>query len=216
LTVEKSTQLKLRFKRTVGDCSGASNAPQNAPAKSSLLFLLMLKLSSYFKITLWKSKMPSFDIVSEIDSHELVNAVDQANREIDTRFDLKGSSAKYELNDKVVKITADADFQATQLRDILRVKLVKRNIDIQCLDAQKVVPSGKIVHQDVVIREGIEQSLAKQIVKLIKDAKLKVQTSIQGDKLRVTGKKRDDLQSVIQLLKNSDLEWPLQYNNFRD
>ncbi|WP_444997799.1 YajQ family cyclic di-GMP-binding protein [Aliikangiella sp. IMCC44359] len=160
--------------------------------------------------------MPSFDIVSEIDTHELSNAVDQANREISTRFDLKGSSSNFELDNKVVKVTADAGFQAKQLVDILRIKLVKRNIDAQSMDIGDVVPSGKIVHQNVVIREGIEQALAKKIVKLIKEAKFKVQTSIQGDKLRVTGKKRDELQSVMQMLKQSDLEWPLQYNNFRD
>ncbi len=160
--------------------------------------------------------MPSFDIVSEVDRHELVNAVDQANREITTRFDLKGSSAKFELEEKVVKITADADFQAQQLEDILRAKLVKRKIDIQCMDPGEIKPLGKVVLQDIVIREGIEQELAKKVVKLIKAEKIKVQTSIQGDKLRVTGKKRDDLQQAIQLTKEASLEWPLQYNNFRD
>jgi len=160
--------------------------------------------------------MPSFDIVSEIDNHELANAVDQANREIATRFDLKGTSAKIELDNKTVKLTADGRFQAKQLADIFRVKLVKRNIDVNCMDMEEAQPSGKIVHQNILIREGIEQALAKKIIKMIKDAKLKVQTSIQGDKLRVTGKKRDDLQSVISLVKEGALEWPLQYNNFRD
>ncbi len=160
--------------------------------------------------------MPSFDIVSEIDSHELVNAVDQANREVSTRFDLKGTAAKFELEDKLVKVLADGPFQAKQLADILRVKLIKRNIDVNCMDVGEVQSTGKAVSQPIVIREGIEQALAKKIIKMIKDAKLKVQASIQGDKLRVTGKKRDDLQSVIQLLKGAELEWPLQYNNFRD
>jgi len=160
--------------------------------------------------------MPSFDIVSEIDSHELANAVDQANREVSTRFDLKGTAAKFELNDKTVKVFADGPFQAKQLADLFRVKLVKRNIDVNCMDVGEVQISGKTVHQPIVIREGIEQALAKKIIKIIKDAKLKVQTSIQGDKLRVTGKKRDDLQGVIQLLKGESLEWPLQYDNFRD
>lgn len=160
--------------------------------------------------------MPSFDIVSEVDLHELANAVDQANREISTRFDLKGTASKFELESNIVKLTADAEFQAKQLRDILRVKMIKRGIDAQCLEPKEVKPSGKIVHQDVIVRQGIEQALAKKIVKLVKESKIKVQTAIQGDKLRVTGKKRDDLQSVIQLVKDSDLEWPLQYNNFRD
>ncbi|TQV86889.1 YajQ family cyclic di-GMP-binding protein [Aliikangiella coralliicola] len=160
--------------------------------------------------------MPSFDIVSEIDSHELRNAVDQAIRELSTRFDLKGTSSNYELDNKVVKITADADFQARQLVDILRTKMVKRNIDAKCMDLGPVQPSGKIVHQSITVREGIEQALAKKIVKMIKDAKLKVQASIQGDKVRVTGKKRDDLQTAISLIKEESLEWPLQFNNFRD
>ena len=160
--------------------------------------------------------MPSFDIVSEMDAHELANAVDQANREISNRFDLKGTPAQFELQDKVVKITAEGDFQAKQLRDILRAKLIKRNIDVNCLDPKEIDITGKIARQDVVIREGIEQALAKKIVKLVKDAKLKVQTSIQGEQLRVTGKKRDDLQSVITLVKGAELEWPLQYKNFRD
>lgn len=160
--------------------------------------------------------MPSFDIVSEIDSHELSNAVDQANREVSTRFDLKGTAAQFELVDKVVKVHADGPFQAKQLADLLRVKLVKRNIDVNCMDIGEIQASGKTVHQPITIREGIEQALAKKIIKLVKDAKLKVQTSIQGEKLRVTGKKRDDLQAVIQLVKGASLEWPLQYNNFRD
>lgn len=160
--------------------------------------------------------MPSFDIVSEIDSHELVNAVDQASREITTRFDLKDTSAKLELTDNTIKVTGDGAFQTKQVIDLLRIKLFKRNIDINSMEIGDVQPSGKIVHQQVTIREGIEQTMAKKIIKLIKEAKLKVQTSIQGDKLRVTGKKRDDLQSVMALIKGASLEWPLQFNNFRD
>lgn len=160
--------------------------------------------------------MPSFDIVSEMDSHELANAVDQASREVSTRFDLKDTPAKFELQDKIIKITAEGDFQAKQLRDILRTKLIKRNLDVNCLDPQAIDITGKIARQDINVREGIEQTLAKKIIKIIKEEKLKVQTSIQGDKLRVTGKKRDDLQSVIQLIKSAELEWPLQFNNFRD
>lgn len=160
--------------------------------------------------------MPSFDIVSEVDIHELRNAVDQANREIDTRFDLKGSSAKFELEGKQVKIIADAEFQANQLKDILIAKLIKRSIDPKCADVGEVQAYGKVVHLPIGIREGLEQVLAKKIIKLIKAEKLKVQSAIQGEKLRVTGKKRDDLQQVIALVKGESLDWPLQFNNFRD
>ncbi|TQV75073.1 YajQ family cyclic di-GMP-binding protein [Aliikangiella marina] len=160
--------------------------------------------------------MPSFDIVSELDTHELSNAVDQANREVSSRFDLKDTGAKFEHQDNLVKITAEGDFQVKQLRDILRGKLVKRNIDPNCMDPKDIDITGKIARQDIVIREGIDQPLAKKIVKLIKDSKMKVQASIQGDKVRVNGKKRDDLQQAIQLIKQAELEWPLQFNNFRD
>jgi len=160
--------------------------------------------------------MPSFDIVSEIDLHELRNAVDQANREINTRFDLKGTSAKFELDQKQVKITADAEFQANQLKDILITKLIKRSIDPKCADIGEIQAFGKVVHLVVGIREGLEQALSRKIIKLIKAQKLKVQTAIQGEKLRVTGKKRDILQEVIALIKQESFEWPLQYNNFRD
>ena len=160
--------------------------------------------------------MPSFDIVSEINHHELTNAVDQASREISTRFDLKDTPAKLELSDKVVKVTAEGDFQARQVIDILRTKLIKRDIDANCMDIGEPDISGKICRQDVNIREGIDQPLAKKIVKLVKDSKMKVQASIQGDKVRINGKKRDDLQSAIALIKGESLEWPLQFNNFRD
>ncbi|MGX5173127.1 YajQ family cyclic di-GMP-binding protein [Aliikangiella sp. IMCC44653] len=160
--------------------------------------------------------MPSLDVVSEVDFHELANAVDQANREISTRFDLKNTSAKFELKDTQVKVIADGKMHVKQLVDMLRVKLIKRGIDPQCMEIGDIKANGKLVYQEVVIREGIEQSLAKKISKLIKDSKLKVQASIQGDKLRVTGKKRDDLQAVMRLIKESELEWPMQFNNFRD
>jgi len=160
--------------------------------------------------------MPSFDIVSEVDLHELRNAVDQANREINNRFDLKGTAAKFELDQKQVKITADAEFQANQLKDILVTKLIKRSIDPKCADIGEIQAFGKVVHLMVGIREGLEQSLSRKIIKLIKTEKLKVQTAIQGEKLRVTGKKRDVLQEVIARIKQESLEWPLQYNNFRD
>ncbi len=160
--------------------------------------------------------MPSFDIVSEIDAHELTNAVNQASREISTRFDLKDTPAKLELNDKIVKVTAEGDFQARQVIDILRTKLIKRGIDANCMDIGEPDISGKICRQEVKIREGIEQALAKKVVKLLKEKKLKVQAAIQGDKVRVTGKKRDDLQSAIAQIKAESFEWPLQFNNFRD
>jgi len=160
--------------------------------------------------------MPSFDVVSEIDMHEVTNAVDQANRELSTRFDFRGSDAKFERQDDAVNMTAQAEFQLKQMLDILQNKMHKRGIDIYCLDVQDHVPQGKIVKQLIKLRQGIEQDDAKKIIKLIKDARLKVQTAIQGEKLRVTGKKRDDLQAVISLLKGAGLELPLQYENFRD
>jgi len=160
--------------------------------------------------------MPTFDVVSEIDMHEVTNAVDQANRELSTRFDFKGSEAKFERQDDSVNMTAQAEFQLKQMLDILQNKMHKRGIDIYCLDVQEHVPQGKIVKQLIKLRQGIEQADAKKIIKLIKDAKMKVQTAIQGEKLRITGKKRDDLQAVIALLKGAGLDLPLQYENFRD
>jgi len=160
--------------------------------------------------------MPTFDVVSEIDMHEVTNAVDQANRELSTRFDFKGSEAKFERQDDSVNMTAQAEFQLKQMLDILQNKMHKRGIDIYCLDVQEHIPQGKIVKQLIKLRQGIEQADAKKIIKLIKDAKMKVQTAIQGEKLRITGKKRDDLQAVIALLKGAGLDLPLQYENFRD
>ena len=160
--------------------------------------------------------MPSFDVVSEVDSHEVTNAVDQANRELQTRFDFRGVQAKFERNDQVIRLTAEADIQLNQMVDILREKFVKRSIDPKVMDAGDQEHVGKLLHRNVTIREGIEKDLAKKLVKMIKDKKLKVQAAIQGDKLRVTGKKRDDLQNVMAMLKEADLEIPLQYNNFRD
>lgn len=160
--------------------------------------------------------MPSFDVVSEIDMHEITNAVDQANREVTTRFDFKGSGAKFELSDKVVTLHGEADFQLKQMMDILRSKISKRGVDLDCMEPGKVEHAGKQVRQDVTMREGIDQALAKKIVKLIKDSKLKVQAQIQGEQVRVNGKKRDDLQAVIALLKDARLDMPLQFTNFRD
>lgn len=160
--------------------------------------------------------MPSFDVVSEIDMHEVTNAVDQANRELSTRFDFRGADAKFERLDDSINMTGQAEFQLQQMLDILQNKMHKRGIDIFCLDVQDPIPLGKQVKQLVKLRQGIEQDDAKKLIKLIKDAKLKVQSAIQGEKLRITGKKRDDLQSVIALLKSANLELPLQYENFRD
>lgn len=160
--------------------------------------------------------MPSFDVVSEIDMHEAANAVDQANREVGNRFDFKGVTAEFELNESTVKLTSESDFQLQQMRDILYSKLSKRGVDIGCVEEGKVEQTGKLAHQALTLRQGIDSDLARKIVKRIKDAKLKVQAAIQGDKVRVTGKKRDDLQAVIALLRDADFDLPLQYNNFRD
>ncbi len=160
--------------------------------------------------------MPSFDVVSEIDKHELTNAIDQVNREISTRYDFKGSNAKVELKDTVMTLEATGDFQIKQILDVMYNKLNKRGIDLRCLDMQKITPKGLGVTQVVNVKEGISKEDAKKVVKLIKDSKKKVQAAIQGEQVRVTGKKRDDLQAVMALLKDSDLDLPLQFNNFRD
>ena len=161
--------------------------------------------------------MPSFDVVSELDKHEVTNAVDNAKKELGRRYDLRGKGS-FEFNDKQQQITliGDADFQLDQMMQILELSLTKRNIDIRCLKANEPFASGKQVKQTVELKEGIDKELAKKIVALIKDAKLKVQAAIQGEQVRVTGKKRDDLQNVMALLRGSELEMPLQYNNFRD
>ena len=161
--------------------------------------------------------MPSFDIVSEINQHELANAVDQANREISTRFDFKGINAKFELKDLEIQLTAEEVFQLKQMQDILEIKLSKRGIELGSLEIKPPSHQGREARQTIKVIEGIETPLAKEIVKLIKDSKLKVQASITGDKLRVTGNKRDDLQQAIALLKQtSSITLPLQYINFRD
>ncbi|WP_264405509.1 YajQ family cyclic di-GMP-binding protein [Vibrio owensii] len=160
--------------------------------------------------------MPSFDIVSEIDTVELRNAVDNANRELSTRFDFRNVNASFELVEENVKVSAEGEFQLKQMRDILRSHLAKRNIDANAMDAKNPEATGKNWHQNVAFRQGIDAPTAKKLVKLIKDAKLKVQTSIQGDKLRVTGKKRDDLQATIATIREAEMGIPFQYNNFRD
>ena len=160
--------------------------------------------------------MPSFDVVSEIDKHELTNAIDQTNREISTRYDFKGSDAKIDLKDKTMTLDATGDFQIKQIHDVMYNKLIKRGIDTRCLDIGKIQTKGLRVAQEIKIREGIDKEAAKKIVKKIKDSKLKVQPAIQGEQVRVTGKKRDDLQAVIEMLKESDIDLPLQFINFRD
>ena len=163
--------------------------------------------------------MPSFDIVSEVNQVEVKNALDQANKEVSTRFDFKGSDARIEYNEKEKTLTlhADDEFKLSQVTDILTGKLTKRGVDIRSLkygDLEKV--SGNKVKRAVTVRTGVEQELAKKIVRVIKDSKLKVQGSIQGDAVRVTGAKRDDLQNAIALVKKSITDFPLQYQNFRD
>ena len=161
--------------------------------------------------------MPSFDIVSEVDMHEVNNALDQSNREVGTRFDFKGIDASFELtNDSDISVSAESDFQIQQMLEMLRGKMVKRGIDIKSLKEGDVQLVGKKASMIVAVQQGIASEIARKIVKAIKEAKLKVQTAIQGEKLRVTGKKRDDLQQVIALLKESSFGVPLQYENFRD
>lgn len=160
--------------------------------------------------------MPSFDVVSDFDAHEAANAVDQSNREVNTRFDFKGTGSKFELEDQLITLTTQSDFQLKQMLDILRQKLAKRGVDIACLDEQEPEITMSEARQNVIMRRGIESELARRLVKTIKGSKIKVQAAIQGDKLRISGKKRDDLQATIRLLKDTDVDLPLQYENFRD
>lgn len=160
--------------------------------------------------------MPSFDIVSEINLEEVRNATENANRELASRFDFRGVEASFEWKKPAVELSAEADFQLNQMLDILRSQLTKRNIDAKALTTDSVSHSGKTFSQKAVFKEGIEQATAKKLVKLIKDSKIKVQAAIQGESVRVTGKKRDDLQAVMQLVRTTELEQPFQFNNFRD
>jgi uncharacterized protein YajQ (UPF0234 family) len=160
--------------------------------------------------------MPSFDVVSDFDSHEARNAVDQANREVTTRFDFKGTGSKYEIEEELITMTSQSDFQLKQMLDILLQKLSKRGVNIACVEEQDAEVSNSEARQKIILRRGIDADRARKVVKHVKNAKMKVQTAIQGDKLRVSGKKRDDLQNVIALLKEYDIGLPLQYENFRD
>lgn len=161
--------------------------------------------------------MPSFDIVSEVNKHELTNAVDQASRELANRFDFKGTNAKFVLEGFEITQSAPSDFQLQQMLDILRGRLASRGIDLRCLEVKDPEVNLAGARQKVIVKQGIEQKLAKKLIGLIKDAKFKVDCQIQGDKLRVQGKKRDDLQLVIAFLRSQkDLELPLQFENFRE
>ncbi len=160
--------------------------------------------------------MPSFDVVSKVDTTEVRNAIDQANREVDTRFDFKGTNAKFDLNGDDISLKAQEKFQIEQMKEILNTKLAKRGVDVASLSPKEINMNNNEARQVITVRQGIDQELAKKITKLIKEKKLKVQASIQGDQVRVTGKKRDDLQDVITFLKEQKLELPLQYENFRD
>ncbi len=160
--------------------------------------------------------MPSFDVVSEVDHHELRNAIDQANREIGTRYDFKGSNARIDQNETELSLEAEVEFQLQQMIPILKEKMSRRGIDVECLEFGDVVEMNRRARQPVRVREGLDSDLARKMVKLVKDSRLKVQAAIQGEQLRVTGKKRDDLQAVMQLLREAGLGIPLQFQNFRD
>ena len=160
--------------------------------------------------------MPSFDIVSEIEMTEAKNAVDNANRELETRYDFRGVEASIELNNEVITLKAEADQQVMQLFDIVAAKASKRGLDVASLELKDIERSGKFVSRKVTLKQGIDKDMAKKIVKLIKDSKIKVQAAIQGEEVRVTGKKRDDLQEVMQLVRTGELGQPFQFKNFRD
>jgi cyclic-di-GMP-binding protein len=160
--------------------------------------------------------VPSFDVVSELDHHELTNAVDQANRELEGRFDFKGTDAKFTLEKTELTLDAPAEFQLKQMLDIVKLRLSKRGIDLVCLEIKEPEVNLARARQKVLLREGIDADAARKIQRAVKDSKLKVQAAIQGDKLRVSGKSRDELQSAMALLRQQQLEVALQFNNFRD
>jgi len=160
--------------------------------------------------------MPSFDVVSEVDSHELTNAVDQANREVSQRFDFRDTGASYELAGFTITLHAQVDFQLKQMLDILKLRLTKRGIDVSCLDPGEPEIALNAARQPILLRHGIDADSGRKLQRLIKDAKLKVQAAIQGEQLRVTGKQRDDLQAAMALIRQTSLDRPLQFKNFRD
>jgi|TARA_B110000977_G_C10797653_1_gene385041 uncharacterized protein YajQ (UPF0234 family) len=160
--------------------------------------------------------MPSFDVVSELDSHEVSNALDQANREVTTRYDFKGVNARFDQGEDMVTMRADVEFQLQQMLPILHEKLIKRGIDIRCLELKDPETTNMKSSQVVLMKSGLEKELAKKVVKYLKEQKLKVQSQVQGDQVRVTGKKRDDLQEAIASLREGEFDMPLQFTNFRD
>lgn len=160
--------------------------------------------------------MPTFDVVSEVDKHELTNAVDQANRELENRFDFRGSEAKYELDELIITQSAPNEFQLEQMMEILRKRLGARNIDLRCLDVADPESNLARAKQKITVKQGLEKVDAKKIIAALKESKIKVDASINGEKLRISGKKRDDLQTAIALLKKTEFEVPLQFENFRD
>jgi cyclic-di-GMP-binding protein len=160
--------------------------------------------------------VPSFDAVSELNQHEVANAVDQANRELSQRFDFKETGARFELKELIVTLHAQVDFQLKQMLEILKLRLSKRGIDLKCLEVKEPQSTLSSAHQEVLLRHGIDAETGKLLTRLVKDSKLKVQASLQGDKVRVSGKQRDDLQAAIALLRGAKIDRPLQFNNFRD
>ena len=160
--------------------------------------------------------MPSFDTVSELNQHEVANAIDQANRELSQRFDFKDTGARFELNDFTITLHAQVDFQLKQMLEIVKLRLSKRGVDLKCLEVKEPQTTLSAAHQEVLLRHGIDADTARLLTRLVKDSKLKVQASLQGDKVRVSGKQRDDLQAAIALLRGAKVDRPLQFNNFRD
>ena len=160
--------------------------------------------------------MPSFDVVSEIDTHELTNAVDQASRELAQRFDFKGTNAQFELEETTVTMSAESEFQLKQMLEILKLRISKRGIDVKCLEIKDPEVNLAKAKQQVIVKTGIDADTGRKVSRLVKDSKLKVQAQIQGDKVRIIGKKKDDLQEAIAFLRKSDVGFPLQFNNFRD
>jgi len=160
--------------------------------------------------------MPTFDVVSEVDQHELTNAVDQANREIGNRFDFKGSDSRITQKDENLTIESESDFQVKQIEEILRIKLAKRGIDVACLESGEITITNNRAQLPIKVLQGIDKDSCRKIVKMVKETKLKVQAAIQSEQVRVTGKKRDDLQQIMAMLREADLDLPLQFQNFRD
>jgi uncharacterized protein YajQ (UPF0234 family) len=160
--------------------------------------------------------MPSFDAVSELDAHEVTNAVDQANRELTQRFDFKDTGARFELKEFTVTLHAQVDFQLKQMLEILKLRLAKRGVDLVCLEVKEPQTNLSAAQQEVILRHGVDQETGKKITRIVKDSKLKVQASLQGEKVRITGKQRDDLQAAMSLLRGAKLDVALQFNNFRD